>query len=148
VRRRCMRSLRTKAACRPDDATPYPPHAARLAAAQVGDVPPLDVVRFRIAHARPVAPGLSSDVLWLGWCRASRAVRVAAAQASDDAEEDDSMALVKRVQVAHEKLLARGVKTYVGKTLTWARRRAWLHRAPHGGLRAVKQQRPARCGSW
>lgn len=39
---------------------------------------------------------------------------MAAAQASDEAEEDDSMALVKRVQVAHEKLLARGIKTYVG----------------------------------
>jgi len=43
--------------------------------------------------------------------RAWREVRVAAAQASDDAGEDDAMALVKRVQVAHEKLLARGVKT-------------------------------------
>ena len=73
----------------------------------------------------------------LGWCRAWREVRVAAAQASDDAGEDDAMALVKRVQVAHEKLLTRGVKTYVSaypNPLTWGGPYRWasLHRAPKG----------------
>jgi hypothetical protein len=37
----------------------------------------------------------------------------AAAQASDDAEDEATALLVKRVQAAHEALLAGGVKMYV-----------------------------------
>jgi len=79
---------------------------------------------------------------------------VAAAQASDDAGEDDAMALVKRVQVAHEKLLTRGVKTYVSaypNPLPGAALGAGLRstvRLRAHVLRAVSEQCPRRCERW